>query len=70
MESAATLADSHPEVAFSLAYDAARKAATALLAQHLWEVLPAGMPGCLARRQDRDGASRTAYSQGHRSGGR
>ncbi len=32
MQSAATLADSDPEAAFSLAYDAARKAATALLA--------------------------------------
>lgn len=32
VQSAATLADSDPEGAFSLAYDAARKAATALLA--------------------------------------
>jgi hypothetical protein len=31
VQSAATLADSGPEAAFSLAYDAARKAATALL---------------------------------------
>jgi hypothetical protein len=33
VQSAATLADSDPEAAFSLAYDAARKAATALLAR-------------------------------------
>ncbi len=31
VQSAATLTDSDPEAAFSLAYDAARKAATALL---------------------------------------
>jgi HEPN domain len=33
VQSAATLADSDPEAAFNLAYDAARKAATALLAR-------------------------------------